>query len=129
MSCGVPLQERAEFVVVHAAAPMASVVGALELSAAVPFDDGFKPVSTSQPGRLLRQEPPRKLPPGLVVLKDAVSDATARRAFEYTASRPKSESQQWGTYLEVQGEDEAGDLVLQRRGEEPEVRGRWRVPS
>ena len=88
---------------------------------ATPFDDGFQPSGTKRPTTLLRQPRPATLPPGLTVLPEAVSKEVALRAYEYTSSLPEEE-RQWGTYLRLDsGEDAAGQLRLETRGEEPEV--------
>ena len=90
-----------------------------------PFDDGFIPSTCAgKPTRLLRQPafPLARLPPGLTVLPEAVSDAAARAVYEFTAAR----SEPWGTYLRLAAdggaaEDGGGALRLEAKGAEPEV--------
>ena len=88
---------------------------------AEPFEDGFQPHSCPRPTLLLRQPQLHDLPPGLTVLPKAVSEATAREAYDFTVARARDDAQ-WGTYLTLQGEDEAtGELRLSLKGAEPEV--------
>ena len=92
------------------------------------FTDGFSPVGLGPRvhSRLLRPHQPAVLPAGLTVLPEAICEAVAREAYEFTQRRPHEDpgQQQWGTYLQVDGEDEeegSGELKLRLRGAEPEV--------
>ena len=85
------------------------------------FDDGFESPVSSQPCRLLRQPVPSRLPPGLTILQDAVSEEAALAAYDFTS---REGGKQWGTYFRLEGDGtdaETGELMLSRRGVEPEV--------